>query len=833
MATSTHVGDTRALVFPVLCDGHLKIEYDDYNSNDLVGSNTIDTSKHPLWDYGGPFSIEAIITPYDVNGIGHRTSGQGRLDSTKTPPSPNLSLDDQEDTTSNYESVSYFGAGRSTHKMMLFSNSYLKFYLQNTTSSNFNQPAEYKMVVEITDSVGTPITHTIDTDAAVFTSKKSLTGYYDADGFYNGITTDKTKIASSATGSLPTATAEITGNLDSFTNTAAVPATLGTATITVATLPTTSNGALDTTTTAAVQATSTITISSGFSPFLVTNTTSATDAIAVTIRNSNGGGTGDKKRFFFMDTSDFPGVSTGDRIRSTSGFQAEGGGQTVGNDYGYNNDDIAVATSETANTAFLSELAAAINSTNAGMNCTAVYAGSPATSITLTKDTAGTAGNHNGTSSGVGPFEGGSLDSGNKMSISTFSGGAAAVTGSNINEYLTITLANQSGTLTTKRFKFVPSANATANSVGTTQDGTSVVRVHKASTLAGCANALKLAIRHANGFGNLTGFSDTNATHNSNVITLTSPNAVTTNQNNQVFARTTEYTSDSIVTIGSNPFDNFVASTPAVTPTAFITLEDSSGTIKKYKPTKGANSESNGSTATEGSNDVVFFTNVVGDTATTADNLRAVIAGSSGHNGTLTVSRVGSTVTIVAASAGDQAISSTGISSGLTLGAFSTNIRTITVGSGEADGIGAGNSIYDNAGTLIGTVSSVSGNSITLAADPATTVTSTIYRDQQREALYLEQIAKVGISFNKNTLTFYLNNQPVKRVKVNIGKFRLGTSDCYIGQDGSLNAANRKATQFMGELYEIAFHKSANPCASITTLTPNFSDTLLYYTFGD
>ena len=150
MATTAHVGDTRALIFPVMCDGHLKIEYDDYNSNDLTGSNTIDESRHPLWDYGGPFSIEAIVTPYDVNGLGHSTSGQGRVDSTKTPPSPNLSLDDQADTTSNYESVSYFGAGRNTHKMMLFSNSYLKFYLQNTTSSNFNQPAEYKMVVEIT-----------------------------------------------------------------------------------------------------------------------------------------------------------------------------------------------------------------------------------------------------------------------------------------------------------------------------------------------------------------------------------------------------------------------------------------------------------------------------------------------------------------------------------------------------------------------------------------------------------------------------------------------------------------------------------------------------------
>ena len=302
MATSTHVGDTRALVFPVLCDGHLKIEYDDYNSNDLVGSNTIDTSKHPLWDYGGPFSIEAIITPYDVNGIGHRTSGQGRLDSTKTPPSPNLSLDDQADTTSNYESVSYFGAGRSTHKMMIFSNSYLKFYLQNTTSSNFNQPAEYKMVVEITDSVGTPITHTIDTDAAVFTSKKSLTGYYDADGFYNGITTDKTKITASATGSLPTATAEITGDLASFTNTAAVAPTYGTGTIEIDALPSTVSGAMDTPATSAANATAKITFSTGWTGSLITASSTASNNDAVILRNrQTGTGSSSNKTYrFFM-----------------------------------------------------------------------------------------------------------------------------------------------------------------------------------------------------------------------------------------------------------------------------------------------------------------------------------------------------------------------------------------------------------------------------------------------------------------------------------------------------------------------------------------------------
>ena len=833
MATSTHVGDTRALVFPVLCDGHLKIEYDDYNSNDLVGSNTIDTSKHPLWDYGGPFSIEAIITPYDVNGIGHRTSGQGRLDSTKTPPSPNLSLDDQADTTSNYESVSYFGAGRSTHKMMIFSNSYLKFYLQNTTSSNFNQPAEYKMVVEITDSVGTPITHTIDTDAAVFTSKKSLTGYYDADGFYNGITTDKTKITASATGSLPSATAQITGDLASFTNTASIPATLGTATFTIDAQPGSSH--LDTPGSSGTAPTGDITVDSlsasdCFSEFGEEND-GVTNTLESVVNNKSikifNDGTTAADTFVFVPVlaSNLTGsakngsnltdvlTGTGGAILPTSGIP--------------NNNIFIFAitnTSSGGNWQNANNLRTVIGTSSLSANITGLNLYSPSLSgktvnLTTTLSTStSTFASYNNTIT-----RGSNLTS--DVTVNGMSGGVNAASGSNVNYYMTVQLRNSIGNLVTKYFKFFNTGtNGAVNNSTTSVSPTHIVRL--GSDANGTASNLSGAINSA--FSG-TNFAGPQASVSGSVVTVTSPS--TSNVANQALARVSNYSS--VVSVSGSQFGNYVAETPAVTPTAFITLEDSSGTIKKYKPTKGANNENNGSTATEGSNAVVFFTNVVGDTATTADNLRAVIAGSSGHNGTLTVSRVGSTVTIVAASAGDQAISSTGISSGLSLGAFSTNVRNITVGSGEADGIGAGNSIYDNTGTLIGTVSSVSGNSITLAADPATTVTSTIYRDQQKEALYLEQIAKVGISFNKNTLTFYLNNQPVKRVKVNIGKFRLGTSDCYIGQDGSLNATNRKATQFMGELYEIAFHKSANPCASITTLTPNFSDTLLYYTFGD
>ena len=48
---NVYVGDSKALVFPVMCDGHLKLEYDDTN---------ISTSKGNFWNHTGNFVLEAI-----------------------------------------------------------------------------------------------------------------------------------------------------------------------------------------------------------------------------------------------------------------------------------------------------------------------------------------------------------------------------------------------------------------------------------------------------------------------------------------------------------------------------------------------------------------------------------------------------------------------------------------------------------------------------------------------------------------------------------------------------------------------------------------------------
>ena len=99
------------------------------NNNENLKKNVTPTSSlrdRSIWsdnaDIGiaNGFVLEAIITPYDVNGAGSRASGRhGVLDSQRTPPYPTDAITDR----TVYESVDYLGASAYlTQKMMLFHN---------------------------------------------------------------------------------------------------------------------------------------------------------------------------------------------------------------------------------------------------------------------------------------------------------------------------------------------------------------------------------------------------------------------------------------------------------------------------------------------------------------------------------------------------------------------------------------------------------------------------------------------------------------------------------------------------------------------------------------
>ena len=171
------VGETKALVFPVMCDGYLKMNYADKNSS----TDTHLDLRQGIWGHDSSFTIEAIITPYDLNGFGSTgSSSRGVTTSEKTPPSVNV-----DETSANklkHQSEDYFTTTRQTHKMMLFHSDGFELYLQNTTVNNFNQPAEYKLCAKVGSQ------NPIET-GTIISAKNSLYGYYDSTAVYDGAIT--------------------------------------------------------------------------------------------------------------------------------------------------------------------------------------------------------------------------------------------------------------------------------------------------------------------------------------------------------------------------------------------------------------------------------------------------------------------------------------------------------------------------------------------------------------------------------------------------------------------------------------------------------------------
>ena len=211
MVVNAYVGSPYKLVFPLLSSGYLEIDYDKTvtqiegtsgtvggsgdDTNTPTASTISDTRNIQMWNHTGPFSLECIVTPYDVNGSAKTGASEfGVLDSTKTPPYPSDTLSNRSST---YQSTSILGTSSGTKytdsplKMMLFHNTNVKLYLENTTDNSYNQPAEYKIVAEFKKTGGDIIKLETDT---VIKAENRLTGYYDPYGYYEGSRTSLTKL---------------------------------------------------------------------------------------------------------------------------------------------------------------------------------------------------------------------------------------------------------------------------------------------------------------------------------------------------------------------------------------------------------------------------------------------------------------------------------------------------------------------------------------------------------------------------------------------------------------------------------------------------------------
>ena len=78
-----YAGSKKALVFPIMGDGYVHLDYSKHIPKGADGTQSNsgievdepdddDDAKYGLWGHTGSFTIEGIITPYDVNGFGYR-----------------------------------------------------------------------------------------------------------------------------------------------------------------------------------------------------------------------------------------------------------------------------------------------------------------------------------------------------------------------------------------------------------------------------------------------------------------------------------------------------------------------------------------------------------------------------------------------------------------------------------------------------------------------------------------------------------------------------------------------------------------------------------------
>jgi len=172
-------GKQRALVFPVMCNGHVKIDYSENvpDSADDVG--------YGIWSHSGDFTFEAIVTPYDINGA-FDTTLRGRTLTASTKIMPN---NGHESTLTNYQSEKYLPvADRITHEMRIFSSTNFYISLKNATTTTANQPSEYKILVGVKLSSG--VVQEFLTDSSVILPSRTRSWVYSSDSDYYGINAD-------------------------------------------------------------------------------------------------------------------------------------------------------------------------------------------------------------------------------------------------------------------------------------------------------------------------------------------------------------------------------------------------------------------------------------------------------------------------------------------------------------------------------------------------------------------------------------------------------------------------------------------------------------------
>ena len=215
-------GKQRSLVFPVMCNGFATIDYAENIPDAGTSSDTTDDITYGIWAHTGSFTIEAVVTPYDIMGAGTSVSGQvavsNRLTSKKIFPAHLVT----ETNDAVLQGETYLDkTERDTHEMAIFHSTNFSLFLVNEAlNSDFtgthpnsmtgrtrNNPARYKIMAKI--KIGSNTVRTFISPVVIEPNRSSFVKYSSNDdltGLVNG-RTEYIKIGD-ATSIAPTGTSD-------------------------------------------------------------------------------------------------------------------------------------------------------------------------------------------------------------------------------------------------------------------------------------------------------------------------------------------------------------------------------------------------------------------------------------------------------------------------------------------------------------------------------------------------------------------------------------------------------------------------------------------------
>lgn len=203
-----------------MCNGFVTIDYGENIPDAGTSSDTTDDVTYGIWGHTGSFTIEAVVTPYDIMGAGTTSSSQtavpNRLTSKKIFPA-HLSTETNDAVL---QGETYLDKiERDTHEMALFHSTNFSLFLVNealnsdftsthdntTTGRTRNNPARYKIKAEI--KIGGNAVRSFTSPVVIEPNRSSFVKYSSADdltGLVSGRTEyikigDATSIAASGT----------------------------------------------------------------------------------------------------------------------------------------------------------------------------------------------------------------------------------------------------------------------------------------------------------------------------------------------------------------------------------------------------------------------------------------------------------------------------------------------------------------------------------------------------------------------------------------------------------------------------------------------------------